>query len=137
MDPSQLCLEITESVLDRGPRGVGVDTLAALKALGVRHRGRRLRHRLLVARATCGASRSTALKIDRSFVAASRTRAEDVAIVDAVIEPRRTRWGCRSTAEGVETAEQLGNLQSTGCDTAQGFLFSRPEHPDVVTRLLR
>ena len=31
-------------------------------------RDRRLRHRLLVARATCAASRSTSLKIDRSFV---------------------------------------------------------------------
>ena len=27
-------------------------------------------------------------------------------------------------------------LQTTGCDTAQGFLFSRPEHPDVVDALV-
>jgi hypothetical protein len=39
------------------------------------------------------------------------------------------------TAEGVETREQLGNLQAAGCDTAQGFLFFRPEPPEDVAKL--
>ncbi len=34
--------------------------------------------------------------------------------------------GIRTTAEGVETHEQLAWLRATGCDEAQGYLFSRP-----------
>ena len=59
---------------------------------------------------------------------------QDIAIVGAVIELGHA-LKLKVTAEGVETADQLGNLQSAGCDTAQGFLFFRPEPPEVVAEL--
>jgi diguanylate cyclase len=133
MDPSQLCLEVTESVLVEDPES-SAKTLAALKRLGVK-----------IAVDDFGTGYSSleylrtfpvdCVKIDRSFVRGIPHSSEDVAIVNAVIELGHA-LGLSVTAEGVETSEQLGNLQTTGCDTAQGFLFSRPEHPDVVERLL-
>jgi hypothetical protein len=59
---------------------------------------------------------------------------EDVAIVNAVVELGHA-LKLSVTAEGVETTEQLGNLQLAGCDTAQGFLFFRPEPPEEVAKL--
>ncbi len=134
MDPSLLCLEVTESVLVEDPES-SIKTLAALKRLGVK-----------IAVDDFGTGYSSleylrtfpvdCVKIDRSFVRGIPHSSEDMAIVNAVVELGHA-LGLSVTAEGVETAEQLGKLQNTGCDTAQGFLFSRPEHPDVVERLLR
>jgi diguanylate cyclase (GGDEF)-like protein len=133
MDPAHLCLEVTESVLVEDPES-SVKTLSALKELGVK-----------IAVDDFGTGYSSleylrtfpvdCVKIDRSFVRGIPHSSEDVAIVNAVIELGHA-LGLSVTAEGVETDEQLGNLQTTGCDTAQGFLFSRPEHPDVVEKLL-
>jgi EAL domain-containing protein/enoyl-CoA hydratase/isomerase-like protein len=75
------------------------------------------------------------VKIDRSFVRGLPDSSEDVAIVGAVIELGHA-LNLSVVAEGVETSDQLGNLQNAGCDTAQGFLFSRPEHPDVIDALV-
>jgi diguanylate cyclase (GGDEF)-like protein len=133
LDPSGLCLEVTESVLIEDPDS-SAETLGALKALGVQ-----------VAVDDFGTGYSSlehlrrfpidAVKIDRSFVRGLPHSSEDVAIVGAVIELGHA-LNLSVVAEGVETADQLGNLQSAGCDTAQGFLFSRPEHPDVVEGLV-
>ncbi len=65
------------------------------------------------------------LKIDRGFVVAMETSAEDRAIVASVIELGH-QLGLTVVAEGVETEEVFADLCRLGCDTVQGFLFSRP-----------
>ena len=65
------------------------------------------------------------LKIDRSFVAELSQRAECAAIVCAVIGLGRS-LDAGTTAEGVETQEQLELLRAAGCREAQGYLLSRP-----------
>ncbi|HRY16608.1 MAG TPA: EAL domain-containing protein, partial [Candidatus Competibacteraceae bacterium] len=40
-------------------------------------------------------------------------------------------------AEGVETEEQLAFLCERGCNTCQGYLFSRPVPAEELTALLR
>ena len=39
-------------------------------------------------------------------------------------------------AEGVETAEQCHTIQKLGCETAQGYLFSKPVSSDEISQLL-
>lgn len=65
------------------------------------------------------------LKIDRSLV--SQIHADPVSrrIVETVISLCRD-LGFRVVAEGVETTEQLQVLKDLGCETCQGFLFSKP-----------
>ena len=66
------------------------------------------------------------LKIDQSFVQAlggPNQYAEHV--VSSTIALAHA-LGIPTTAEGVETAEQLDRLAELGCDVAQGYLFARP-----------
>ncbi len=65
------------------------------------------------------------LKIDRGFVVAMEHSAEDRAIVASVIELGH-QLGLTVVAEGVETEEVFADLRLLGCDTVQGYLFSRP-----------
>ena len=64
------------------------------------------------------------IKIDRSFIKDLAKGAEPLAIVHAVAGLAK-RLNMTSTAEGVETAQQLETLQAIGCTEMQGYLFSR------------
>ncbi|MEU7908753.1 bifunctional diguanylate cyclase/phosphodiesterase [Actinoplanes sp. NPDC049118] len=65
------------------------------------------------------------IKIDRLFVTDLDRDPQNQAIVRSVIELAHG-LGCRVTAEGVETAQVSDWLARTGCDAAQGYLYSRP-----------
>jgi diguanylate cyclase (GGDEF)-like protein/PAS domain S-box-containing protein len=119
--PQRLELEITESVL-LAETDSNLATLHQLRALGVR-----------ISMDDFGTGYSSLsylrafpfdkIKIDRSFVRDIADRPDCVAIVRAISGLGRS-LGITTTAEGVETAEQLERLRIEGCTEVQGFLFS-------------
>ncbi|MDP9458458.1 MAG: EAL domain-containing protein, partial [Actinomycetota bacterium] len=76
------------------------------------------------------------LKVDKSFVDGLGEDAEDTAIVSATISMAHA-LGLKVIAEGVETAGQLARLRELGCDTGQGYYFSRPLLAGAAGELLR
>ena len=78
---------------------------------------------------------ATELKIDRAFVMNMHLNSSDRIMVEKSIDIGHD-MGMKVIAEGVETEQQLGMLRRSGCDAAQGFLFSRPLPPkDLVAWL--
>jgi diguanylate cyclase (GGDEF)-like protein len=65
------------------------------------------------------------IKIDRSFIQNIAHHAAGAAIVSAIAGLGRS-LDMATTAEGVETVEQLAFSRTAGCQLAQGYLFSRP-----------
>lgn len=65
------------------------------------------------------------LKIDQSFIADIERDSESLALVNTIISLTKN-LSLQSVAEGVETDGQLGLLSDMGCDTIQGYLFSKP-----------
>jgi diguanylate cyclase (GGDEF)-like protein len=65
------------------------------------------------------------LKIDKSFILHLDTNADDQLIVRSTIDLGHT-LGLSITAEGVESEAIKALLKSYGCDTAQGYLYSKP-----------
>jgi diguanylate cyclase (GGDEF)-like protein len=65
------------------------------------------------------------IKIDKSFVLGLAPDSTEAAIVQSTVDLAH-RLGMRVVAEGVETAQSAEILKGMRCDTAQGYLMSRP-----------
>jgi diguanylate cyclase (GGDEF)-like protein len=65
------------------------------------------------------------IKIDQSFVREMATREDCSAIVSSVVM-LANKLNITTTAEGIETLDQLQLIRETGCMEAQGYLFSVP-----------
>jgi diguanylate cyclase (GGDEF)-like protein len=70
-----------------------------------------------------------ALKIDRAFVVQMTKSAQAHSVVASVIAMAHG-LGLRVVAEGVETAEEMGQLSELGCDEIQGYYIGRPVPAD-------
>ena len=75
------------------------------------------------------------IKIDRSFIQNMAHDESSSAIVRAVIG-LSARLGMATTAEGVETAEQLDDVRAEGCTEVQGFYFSRAKPASEVLAMI-
>jgi diguanylate cyclase (GGDEF)-like protein len=75
------------------------------------------------------------IKIDQSFVRDLIDRPDSIAIIRAVAGLGQS-FGMTTTAEGVETQEQLDKMRAEGCDEVQGYFFSRPVPASEIAQLL-
>ncbi|MEQ8599070.1 MAG: EAL domain-containing protein [Devosia sp.] len=133
LEPTRLELEITESLLLTENESTIV-ALHELRGMGVR-----------ISMDDFGTGYSSLsylrsfpfdkIKIDRSFMADLTTRADSQAIIKAVIGLGQS-LGMSTTAEGVETEEQLAMVREHGASEVQGFLFSPPLQPAALANLL-
>jgi diguanylate cyclase (GGDEF)-like protein len=130
--PSALILEITETALVDDVLMTGI--LAELR-----------RHGIAVAVDDFGTGYSSvsrladrhwdALKIDRSFVAGITASPARAGVVHAMIALAHALQ-LRAIAEGVEDEATLAKLRELSCDTAQGYLFTRPADAATISRMI-
>ncbi|MGA3068711.1 MAG: EAL domain-containing response regulator [Terracidiphilus sp.] len=78
---------------------------------------------------------ATELKIDKSFVQNMQESDRDRIMVRKTVEMGH-ELGMHVIAEGVETKEQLDLLRRDGCDSVQGYFFSRPLPPGKLVSWL-
>jgi diguanylate cyclase (GGDEF)-like protein len=74
------------------------------------------------------------IKIDRSFVKDITDNAKSLNIVRAIVAMAKG-MGMATTAEGVETSEQLNRIVAEGCTEMQGYFLSRPLPAADIARL--
>jgi diguanylate cyclase (GGDEF)-like protein len=132
LQPTRLEIEITETALLQNKEST-LAVLHQLRALGVR-----------IAMDDFGTGYSSLtylqsfpfdkIKIDRSFVKDITANTGSLNIVRAVAA-LANGMGMTTTAEGVETREQLDAIVSEGCTEMQGYLFSKPLPAHKIERL--
>ncbi|ARP70385.1 GGDEF domain-containing protein [Streptomyces pluripotens] len=140
--PRLLQLELTESAV-MGSAGRPLQALQALSDMGVRIAiddfGTGYSNLAYLSRLPV-----SVLKLDGSFVRgfqyeggakAIAPNPADEVVVEAMIQLAH-RLGLTVTAECVETSAQATRLRRIGCDTGQGWLYSRPVPPDRISELL-
>jgi len=76
------------------------------------------------------------IKIDRSFIRELGKTKDCVHIIRAVIQ-LGSSLGMITTAEGVETEQQLEILRAEGCKQVQGYIFSTPVPAAEIPAMLR
>jgi diguanylate cyclase (GGDEF)-like protein/PAS domain S-box-containing protein len=133
LDPRLLELELTESMLMDDPVGAA-RIMRALKELGVG-----------LSLDDFGTGYSSlnylrrfpvdSLKIDRSFISDVASDLSAAAVATSIVAIAHS-LGLHAIAEGVETREQLDFLRSCGCDSFQGYYFSRPLPAEAFAELL-
>ena len=133
LEPSRLCLEITESMIMENAetavrkmgelRDVGVEL--HIDDFGTGYSSLSYLHRLP----------THTIKIDRSFVRRMSTRNGKSQIVGTIVTLARN-LGMRVAAEGLETADQLAQLRQLECEFGQGFFFSKPLDGGDAGRLI-
>ncbi|WP_417768660.1 EAL domain-containing protein [Stappia sp.] len=124
MPPDRLHLEITESVMFDETGSDPIETLHAIRSLGIR---------LSLDDFGTGFSSLSnlkrfpidTLKIDRSFIRDLETDRDDLALVEAIVVMAAS-LGITVIAEGVETEGQCQLLNKLGCTQIQGFHLGRP-----------
>lgn len=134
VDPKELELEITESVLIGNFKEI-TDKMSILREHGIR-----------ISLDDFGTGYSSlsylkglpidTLKIDKSFIDTSIVD-ENTRIITESIFYMAKRLGFETVAEGVETEEQYEYMKEIGCDCIQGYLLGKPMPKNDIERLIR
>ena len=132
IDPSRLCLEVTEGAIVSHAARAG-SVLRRLKALGV-----------TIAIDDFGVGYASLgylerfpidqLKIDRSLVDGVATESRKKRVVATVMALAET-LDLDVIAEGIERPEDAAELVGLGCRIGQGFLYARPTEGPLLQRL--